>query len=113
MNEQLDLEHIREKLEDERVRLAALIAERQEQNRHGSRINPDRSDLAKDYDLLQRRLALDEKTVYMLEQVESALKRIEAGNYGYCVNCGKPINPARLEALPHAQLCISCKEKQR
>jgi RNA polymerase-binding protein DksA len=43
-----------------------------------------------------------------LAHVNEALERIEAGNYGTCSNCGKPINPARLDALPFSTLCINC-----
>jgi len=41
-----------------------------------------------------------------LEQVEDALKRVEAGTYGKCVICGRPIGPARLEAIPWTPYCI-------
>jgi RNA polymerase-binding transcription factor DksA len=42
-----------------------------------------------------------------LEEVEAALARLEAGNYGLCEVCGKPIGEARLEAMPAARLCIA------
>ncbi|HEY9556069.1 MAG TPA: TraR/DksA C4-type zinc finger protein [Acidimicrobiales bacterium] len=41
-----------------------------------------------------------------LEDVERALTKIEDGTYGVCETCGKPINPARLEAIPTARFCI-------
>jgi RNA polymerase-binding protein DksA len=47
-----------------------------------------------------------------LDQVEAALARIEEGTYGTCSNCGKPINPARLEARPASTLCIDCQQRQ-
>jgi DnaK suppressor protein len=43
-----------------------------------------------------------------LTEVEAALERVEKGTYGNCARCGKPISPARLEAMPAAQLCITC-----
>ncbi|HEX9991151.1 MAG TPA: TraR/DksA C4-type zinc finger protein [Chloroflexia bacterium] len=43
-----------------------------------------------------------------LAHVNEALERIEDGSYGTCSNCGKPINPARLDALPFSTLCINC-----
>ncbi|HVF99312.1 MAG TPA: TraR/DksA C4-type zinc finger protein [Chloroflexia bacterium] len=43
-----------------------------------------------------------------LAHVNEALERIEDGSYGTCSNCGKPINPARLDALPFSTLCIDC-----
>lgn len=47
-----------------------------------------------------------------LIDVERALARIDAGTYGTCERCGKPIDPARLEARPWALLCIDCKQKR-
>jgi RNA polymerase-binding protein DksA len=44
-----------------------------------------------------------------LEQVEHALARIEAGTYGDCESCGRPIGRLRLEAYPRASLCMECK----
>ena len=48
----------------------------------------------------------------LLEQVEDALRRIENGTYGFCQRCGRPIDAARLKALPTATLCYECKERQ-
>lgn len=42
--------------------------------------------------------------------IEQALRRMDRGEYGYCENCGQPIAPDRLEALPFATLCIRCQE---
>ena len=41
-----------------------------------------------------------------LSDVEHALKRIDAGTYGVCEACGKPIGDGRLEALPAARFCL-------
>jgi DnaK suppressor protein len=46
----------------------------------------------------------------LFAQVQRALARIESGEYGKCVRCGIDIPPARLEAMPAAELCIACKE---
>jgi DnaK suppressor protein len=46
------------------------------------------------------------------EQTEHALARIEAGTYGVCESCGKPIGKARLQAFPRATLCVACKQRQ-
>ena len=44
-----------------------------------------------------------------LSHIDTALRRIEEGTFGTCENCGKPISPERLEAMPWATLCIDCK----
>jgi DnaK suppressor protein len=43
-----------------------------------------------------------------LDAIDRALQRMEAGGYGLCQNCGRPISTARLEARPAAELCIEC-----
>ena len=46
----------------------------------------------------------------MLLEINAALGRLYRGEYGTCESCGKPIARARLEAMPYARLCVSCKE---
>ena len=49
----------------------------------------------------------------LLDQSYHALERIEAGTYGFCENCGKPIGKLRLlEANPRATLCMPCRERE-
>lgn len=45
----------------------------------------------------------------MLGEVEAALERMDAGEYGTCANCGAAIERERLKALPYATLCMDCK----
>jgi RNA polymerase-binding transcription factor len=56
----------------------------------------------------QRDLALRERNQQHLAQVEAAIGRLEEGIYGACANCGRPIAPERLEAIPWAAYCIEC-----
>ncbi|HYF51596.1 MAG TPA: TraR/DksA C4-type zinc finger protein [Planctomycetota bacterium] len=46
----------------------------------------------------------------ILRKVDRALQRIREKTYGECEECGKDINPERLEALPWATMCIKCQE---
>lgn len=74
--------------------------------------NPDMFDLADrclNQEISQKRLDHMEK---WLEQIEISLKRVHEGTYGICANCGKPINPERLEAMPAAVYCIECQQEQ-
>jgi RNA polymerase-binding protein DksA len=48
----------------------------------------------------------------LLYSVTEALRRLYRNEYGVCGSCGKDIGKARLEAIPHASLCVSCQEKQ-
>lgn len=43
-----------------------------------------------------------------LDRIASALARIDAQEYGWCLKCGEAITAARLDADPSATLCISC-----
>lgn len=45
-----------------------------------------------------------------LRQVEDALQRIDAGDYGVCVDCEEEIGLNRLRAVPWAQRCLKCQE---
>jgi len=47
----------------------------------------------------------------VLEQLEQALARMEEGRYGYCERCHEEIDFARLKAIPHANLCMSCQRR--
>src|SRR5690349_12996648 len=46
-----------------------------------------------------------------LQQVDDALARMDAGTYGLCANCGRPIPAARLAVRPFAEYCVACAEK--
>ncbi|MDT3723504.1 TraR/DksA C4-type zinc finger protein [Streptomyces sp. DSM 41972] len=60
----------------------------------------------------EHELALAANAREMLDQFERALQRLDAGTYGLCENCGKPIGKARMQAFPRATLCVECKQKQ-
>jgi len=57
-------------------------------------------------------LKLKQTDAKILQAIEEALVRMEKGTYGICRDCGEPIAPARLEAIPWTRVCISCKQKQ-
>ena len=48
----------------------------------------------------------------VLYQIEEALKRVEDGSYGRCLDCNRPVPQTRLRAVPYAALCIGC-QRQR
>jgi DnaK suppressor protein len=47
-----------------------------------------------------------------LTQVQDALRRIEAATYRKCIDCGRQIEPARLQAIPWSSYCLEDQEKQ-
>lgn len=46
-----------------------------------------------------------------LQQVRDALQRIEDGTFGRCIDCGRDIQPARLEAVPWTPYCLQDQQK--
>ena len=58
---------------------------------------------------IENRWALEKRVLEQITEYESAIKKFENGNYGICEMCGQQIGPERLEAVPHAKLCINCK----
>lgn len=59
----------------------------------------------------QRDLALRDRSRLDLSRVEAALRALDVGTYGTCTNCGLPIAPERLEAIPWVATCIDCARK--
>ena len=94
------------KLEQLRV-IGQPSAERKEGSPFGKR--EEEADEASE---LEKRMALEKRLEESLNEVEHALQKYEAGTYGLCDSCGKAIEQARLEAIPQASLCLSCKASQ-
>ena len=55
----------------------------------------------------ERDLSLAGNARDLIEKVEHALTRIDAGGFGRCEACGGPIEAERLDALPYATLCLA------
>jgi RNA polymerase-binding transcription factor DksA len=56
--------------------------------------------------------ALLKQLQHRLNRVNRALAKFEDGTYGFCENCGKPIDFARLKALPDARFCLQCQRER-
>ncbi len=101
-----EMQYFRSELEAKRADLAG------HRNPEGIAIErtPDSMDelvLANERDLTVEKL---NRESILLHQVEGALDRIAAGEYGFCLECEEPISARRLTALPWAALCLSCQE---
>lgn len=59
----------------------------------------------------ERDLALSAQALAEIEEIDRALAKIEAGTYGICESCGKPIPKERLKYVPQATLCVPCKSR--
>ena len=60
----------------------------------------------------EKDLSIAENVRDLLGKITKALHKIDTGTYGICESCGKPIEAARLKALPHVLLCLSCKKAE-
>lgn len=74
----------------------------------GTGISSEQADEASAVAEYDRNQAMLENDRALLRKIEAALERLDAGKYGICERCGKPINPRRLEALPYVTLCVDC-----
>ncbi len=108
---------LRARLETERARLATELEQSKasvtpaEERREGSPFGKREEEATETLEL-EKRLALERRIKEQLAKVEHALIKFEKGTYGLCDNCGQKIDPARLEALPEASLCMKCKAQQ-
>jgi len=118
----IDTEVFRTRLETERERVRAAVQFLHEDNSHSleeetGEVNAsgadnhlgDTASATYDRELEQ---GLEEGTEELLAKIDAALRRIAAGTYGTCENCGEPIGEERLEAMPWATLCIDCKRRE-
>jgi DnaK suppressor protein len=107
----MQLLYFRKKLEDWRAELideaGATISGLSQENLH----QPDQMDRAQ----IESNAALDLRTRdrerKLLQKIEAALRRIDDGTYGYCVETDEPINLRRLEARPIASLSLHAQEQ--
>jgi len=108
---------LRARLKSERKRLTEEMEQLKstmrpaDERREGSPFGKREEEATESYEL-ERRLTLEKSIREQLASVEHALQKFEDGTYGQCDNCGKPIPPERLEALPQATLCLDCKARQ-
>jgi DnaK suppressor protein len=60
----------------------------------------------------ERDLSLSNNIRDLMDKIDRALERIDQGTYGLCEKCGRPIEKARIKALPYATLCIKDKQAE-
>lgn len=115
--ERAEMKKYREALVAERTRLLAELEEIE--NRTARTADAERAtelssyedhpaDLASETFEREKDLAIAESVESLLNQVETAIEKVDRGTYGICDACGRPIKKARLQALPFATLCLEC-----
>jgi DnaK suppressor protein len=104
-------EALRSFLESERVRLQTVIAQAEAEGGKNLGYGNHMADDATEAFEQAKDLALRQNAEQLLIQVQDALGRFEQGTYGICERCGVEIDPARLQALPYATLCLRCQQR--
>lgn len=113
-----DLDHFEQLLLDKRSEImkelgfyeeATLSTNLKEQTGDLSSFASHPADMGTDTMEREKNFQLASKEGRFLYHIEEALRRVQSGNFGSCRECGKEISRPRLEAVPHATLCIDCK----
>jgi DnaK suppressor protein len=109
----MNIGHFKQKLQAKERELRADIARLEGEARgSGEGEVRDSIDDATSSQITSESLEEESLASQTLIQVQDALKRIEDGTYGKCSACGRPIEAARLEAVPWAAYCLADQEKQ-
>ncbi len=105
--------HFEKRLRDKERELQSLLAELESEGRaSGESEVRDFTDDATSSQATSESFEEGALLSQTLEQVQDALQRIRDGSYGKCTRCGRPIEPARLEAVPWTPYCLEDQEKR-
>lgn len=106
------LEAEKKRIQDELEQLNLASNQPGDDRREGSPFGKREEEATESMEL-EKRLALENRLKTLLAEVERALQKLDTGTYGLCDICKTSIDPARLEALPQAILCLSCRQKTK
>jgi DnaK suppressor protein len=112
MTAEIDIEHFRARLIEERQALEATADAREDAS---ATVKLDQTSVGRlsRMDALQQQAmakSINERAAFSLQQIDAALRRCDDGSYGLCRACDEPIDPRRLELSPAITRCISCAE---
>ena len=101
----------RDKLMDRRVGLVGQVQAAEAYSRErDAEATQDPADMAANAYTKELLMSMSTNDRQLLESIDQALDRIEAGKYGKCNHCGQPIQEKRLEAVPWARHCVTCQD---
>ncbi len=107
------LKHYRDKLLARREGLVGQVMEAELSSRErDAEATQDPADMAANAYTKELLISMSANDRQLLNMIDEALARIEAGGYGECVNCGEPVLEKRLEAVPWARYCLRCQDLQ-
>ncbi len=112
---QQTVEKFRSQLEQLALRVRADADQLAEQVQSGSGAGGNLStvpvhlgDMGTDEFMQEMNATLLDNEQYLVDEARAALRRIEAGTFGVCESCGKPVPKERLDVLPHTRFCVRC-----
>ncbi len=107
------LKYFETKLLERRTALTGIVARKETYGREADTdLTQDPADKASNAYTKELLFSQSTNDRFILTLIEEALQRIEDEEYGLCVNCGKEVQPKRLEAVPWARHCITCQDLQ-
>ncbi len=114
------LQHFEQRLLEERAKLVKDIGQLEETTLQASREGAGMlnaysfhmADAGTDANEREKAFHLASRDTRLIYHIDQALERIHKGEYGSCEVCTESINPQRLDVVPHARLCVDCKEKE-
>jgi DnaK suppressor protein len=115
-----ELDELRERLLAERVELEEQLATLEENTFAASQsdmsgevaFDDETADAGTATFERERDLSIENNVKDLLAKIDRAIRRMDAGTYGLCDRCGKPIEKARIKALPYVDLCIKDAQAQ-
>jgi DnaK suppressor protein len=115
-----ELDELRQRLETERAELREQLATIEETSFANSQsdisgevsFDEENADAGTFTFERERDLSIENNVRDLMGKIDRALVRMDDGAYGACSRCGKPIEKARLKALPYADLCIKDAQAQ-
>ena len=105
--------HFRQKLLEKRTELISVV---QKTENYGRQVNTeaegmDLADKASSSYTKEFMFSKSDGDRQLLQEVVDALRRLDEGEFGDCMNCGEEVNRKRLEAVPWSPFCLNCQEK--
>lgn len=115
-----ELEDLRKRLVEERAELEDQLTTIEESSFAGSQselsgevsFDEENADAGTFTFERERDLSIENNVRDLMDKIDRALGRMDEGVYGICSRCGKPIEKARLKALPYVDLCIKDAQAQ-
>ena len=106
-----EIKEIEKKLIEMREEILRRIQQARAEDQKGQRDIGDEGDAATDAINRETSLALENRDLEVLKEIDYALAKMKKGTYGICESCGDEIPIERLKVLPFARYCLECQEE--